>query len=866
MFKYFLNFLDLPNIGKIQISEPFGSDGQTHKITQEDGRYGRDVVIANEQIKLEFHKDHFEAMLHNQVLPNGIYFIHASNGFEILVSLNETKGWESKVEYIIEKDNSSFTIGNLDFFTAEFKDDVIIFNIIQNTKRELIKRRESLFVNAFSDKDLDGNTITPCSTSDILLKSKSIVTQSKWKTPNALNFAVLANHFHYFNPAQQIEKYEINNTLDWLDALTARPFDGGNDIDANNYGLVYALNDLSDITVKITNLNYLFDFPAGANQRRVTQEFILSWGYDARTPLGEHHFFTVVYNEFTPSGTNYVDVNDYSYTIPFVPAGAKIFLYFKIGVDIAFSDQDVSVASMNIDVTATETGIDSVIKGVRLIDLMRHNVRSTGGLPLVSSMYDAGGKHYNNFAFNGYLIAQFLDKPFNNTFADLMNIPKELNADYQINEDSVEILPYSDFYKDDLLDTFIEVEDEENVIEYNKRYFLKEFNYKYNKSSFENANNESNTLDDVHTEAQFMFPTTQADGVMNVELKHVRSAFLIEKQRKRFIFEKKTSENDDTLFLLDVIPVTEDITKQINRILKHFEGKIYSDGTFNWLLLGISVGDTISVNGVNVVVTIIEELIITTTGSFTAEESLLNITYTLTNVDFISRGNEGFLFIEGVLNPVNYSNLKYHIKRNMENFEAYFSTAAKYNPGQEIKETVFRVNDKLKTRLSNESVTIVDKDNIPVNSISDKKISNPKIHSLTVFCDFDRATALFKNIQTRKGFIAALTINNKLIKGHSKESEFEWFMNQLTLKLEERFEGDYLTIDKVSGIIFLKEVGYDVKFGLDHFVINNYFVSLYDVNNILLASVTDFRFIKINNVVYTDSVEFSNVLSTTILY
>lgn len=859
MFKHFLNFKDLPDIGKVQISEPFGFDGQTHKLSQDDGRYGRDMIIGNEKIMLSFFRDTFEFISPKKVFTSSVVYSHATHGFDILYSILKTKGWEGNVEYIIEKDGASFTTGIIDFFTAIFTKDEIKFSIIQNTKAELIKRKESIYINAFSDKDLEGNTISPCVTSNILLKSKSVTTSSKWKTPSTLGFAVVADKFHYFNPAQQIEKYEINNTLDWLDTLTANNYNGYNDLDANNYGIIYAFNDTSNVKVDITNLDYRFLFPAGANQRRVTQAFILSWGFDAISPLGKHHFFTVDYNEFTPP-TDYFNTNDYSYTIPFVPAGAKVFLYFFIGVDTAYSDQDVLVPSMNIKVTATETGIDSVIKGVRLIDLLKHNVQSISGLNAVSPMYDIGGEHYDNFAFNGYLISQFLDKPFNNTFSDLMNIPKEINGDYQINTNKVEILSYSDFYRNEEIAVFTEVENEENTEDFNKRYFLKELNYKYNKSSFENANNEDNTLDDVHTEAQFMLPSKKADGVFNIEIKHVRSAFVIEKQRKRFIFEKKTSENDDTLFLLDVIP-TEPITiKEINRNLKYFEGKIYSDGTFNWLLLGIEVGDIIKVNESDVSIISIDQLIISTSGSFGVGSSILKIEYSLTNVPYTSRGSEDFSFIYGILNPQNYSNLKYHIKRNLLNFNNYLATTSKYNPNEKIKNTMFRVNDKLQTQLSTEAFTVVDKADIEVNDISNKKILEPKISNVTVFCDFEKATKFFQDIQTKKGYASVLTIDGKLIKGYPIDAEYEWTTNKLKLKLEQRFEGDYLTIDKVGGIIFLKDIGKPIKLDLTSFILNNYFVSLYDSKNILLAEPIDYRTVKINNILYTDSVGFSNAL------
>ena len=53
MFKHYLDFKDLPLIGRIEISEPFKFDGSTFEVKREKGRHSRDVMIANEDIELE---------------------------------------------------------------------------------------------------------------------------------------------------------------------------------------------------------------------------------------------------------------------------------------------------------------------------------------------------------------------------------------------------------------------------------------------------------------------------------------------------------------------------------------------------------------------------------------------------------------------------------------------------------------------------------------------------------------------------------------------------------------------------------------------------------------------------------------------
>ncbi len=872
MFKHYLNFLDLPKIGKIQVSEPFGFDGQTHKIIQEDGRYGRDIIIANETIKLRFFRDNFEFIDKPQVSIDGTIFSHASHGFDYLVYLFENNGWESEVEYIIEKDNNSFTNGLIDFFTANIKEHEIEFSIIQNTNRELVKRREDIYINAFSDKDLDGNTIEPCSTSNILLKAKPIFRESKFKSAfeegyTAVNVANSGDttQFRYFSPFQVVLKDELQNTLSFFEPISES--DGG------DFRLFQANERTTNFKIRIPKQNYNLSYNeyAGANGFG-DFSFIIKWGFDYLT-ANEYHFFDYTLNI---SGQVINFNSDYEFNIPLIEKGASVWLFYyskarKSDIGVLGSVDAIFGIGNFIDdriltISGTSTALDSVIKGVRLIDLLKHNVKSISGLNLESEMYDVTGKYYDNFAFNGKLIAQIDDKPFNNKFKDLINIPKELNADYQINTNKVEILPYEYFYKNIEIDSLIEIpNNEEDYPEFNKRYFLKSIEYGYKKSSFEKTNTERDSIDDVHTFSQYLYPSKKTDGILKIDIEHIRSAFLIEEQRTKIIRDKKVLENDDDLFLIDVMPLDSNSRNSFVTLLQYFEGKLLSDGTFDWTLLGFNIGDILIINGISVSVISYEALVLTTSGSFGTGLGFFTIDYPLSNVSFVNRTNEGFSIINGILNPENYSNLNYHIKRNLLTYESYLATAGKYLPNKSIQNTVFRVNDKLETQLDLEIDLVKDKGDIVINDIASKKILNPIIHNVTVFCDFDRVTEIFDKIQSIKGFFRIKTIKNKIIKGYPIDANFEWTTNKLTLKLEERFEGDYLTIYKVDSVIFINEVGYEIKIGLNRYEINNNFVCLYDNSNILICNPISFEKVKINNILYTDLILFSNAIASILI-
>ena len=876
MFKHYLNFKDLPLIGKIQVSEPFGFDGQSHKVKQDDGRYGRDVIIANETIKLKFLKDHFEFIDTPQMLIDGVPFNHASHGFEYLAYLFDQNGWESEVEYIIEKNGTSFTTGIIDFFTANVKEDEIEFSIIQNTNRELIKRREDIYIDAFSDKDLDGNTIIPCQTSNILLRAKSKDLASEWTGTNEYGFfesyGYSLSQFLFVAPIGQLVKYNIDDSFVVSQNKYSPPAFGDSErIEVNqSFTILKAKDRLTNVEVKISDLTFnISDFIIPVDS--VNKQLAVFYGYAgldyiATPPAQKFEIFNT-----TDSSINGVNEN-HVINIPVLEKGQKVAIVLIIkdnylgATSTPTSNTSYQISFGKVEITATSTAIDTVIKGVRLIDLIKHNVESISGLPVSSNVYDIGGKNYDNFAFNGSLVAKIPNAKFSNTFKDLMNVPKELNCDYQINSDGVEILHYNDFYRNNEIGVLIELPNEENEIEYNKRYFLKTLEYGYNRSSFEKSNTLNDSLEDVHTKSQFAFQSTKTDGNFKIELKHIRSSFLIDEQNKIIIKDNKQKEYSDDLFLLDVIPLEGEVKGKFSAFLDFYGYEIYSDDTFAWNTLGFNIGDTIYINSFASTVLNIQGKILTTTLnliSFNQNKiGTLNFIfeYILTNVDYISRGEENFTQINGVSNPKNYANLKYHIKRNLKYFESYLATAGKYIANTAIKNTVFRVNDKLETKMYNENALVKDKSDIAINDIAIKKILNPIIHNITVFCEFEEATDFFKKVETEKGFVRIKTIKGKIVKGYPMEADYSWTENKLTLKLEEKYEGDYLTIDKVSGTIFINSIGYGMNLGLDNFKINNNFVCLYDINNILIANPVSFEKIKINNVLYTDLVLFSNAL------
>lgn len=853
-FKHYLNFLDLPQIGTIQISEPFGFDGSSFKVEQDSKRFGRDVFKANEEIELEFTREQFEQLNQSQTLPDGTQINHASQGWDYLIQLFELYGWESSVEYILEKDGITFTQGIFDYFTAVIGNDSIKFKIIQDTAREKLKRNADTFVDAFNDKDLDGNDIIPCSTTNILLKAKPIFQFGNWKfpLPDAKVGTTLGTS--YYNFANGFLGGNIESSLSYI--ASVQPSSG------EDFKYLTSKSSLTDVVLKITDLT------VGVGSSTNLEVRI---GVDYSTA-------DVVIVDNISAGNSF----DTSYTVNLRPIqiGETVWIYFKsLGTGVFVFE------SMEINISATSTAIDSVIKGVRLIDLIKHNIKSASGLNTIAPLYDVGGIYYDTFAFNGYLIGQITDKEFNNKFKDLMDILPETFQDYQINTSEVEILPSYDYYANNEIGAFIELPDHESTTTFNKRYFLNTADIGFKNSSKNRETNGQNTIDDVHGTTQWKYPNTKADGNLKLELDHIRSAFLIEEARRLATNTDKTTslQNDSKLFLLDVVSLSPSAkggfgAVLLMNILENGHLQILNNntdgtlGNFNWGLLGFGVGAQFFIDsGENVgtwqvwsITDSILELFPMTVSATFSGEAFIEVSYFLTDVAYVNRTNEGFSVVEGVENPTNYSNLLYSVKRIMQRWYPYFATSTKYVQDKFITNTSFEPNGNLITKFIGESSNVVDNADISTTAISSQKVLNPVIHDITVYCDYSDAIDLVDKVVTDKGFIRVMLNSGKVVKGYPQMLDYEWTTAKLNVKLEEKFESDFMTITESAGVIYINEVGYPQKTGLANFEMNSDFVVFYDANDIRLNNPIHYTKVSVNGTTYSDVIDFSDAIQNLI--
>jgi hypothetical protein len=878
-FKHYLNFLSLPTVGTIEIAEPIGFDGASYKIKQDDKRFGRDIIIANEDTELTFTRDYFEQIQITQILPNGETFNYASQGFDYLLDIFNNDGWEGKVEYIIEKDNVSFTTGIFSYYTSVVEFDNIKVKIIQNTNREVLKRLEDTDIDAFNNKALDGRDITPCVTTNILLKAKPIIESSQWINETKIyNFSGAGNAF---NPFRQIITSGVRNTLTPFDDQLQWNFTGTNPF--INFNYINAISYLSSI-----NINFKLKGTAtrvgGSDTNIIYFVCFKCKPVDFVSALNNAPFIYTI--DLTTNTTVNFDT-DFSINLDNMEIGERIYSFFEYSRITGGGDISISFEESEFNISATSTSIDTVVKGIRLIDLIKHNVKSIVDIPVYAPDYDLGGEHYDNFAFNGLLLGQITDKPFYNQFKDLMNIPMETCSDYQLNPNNIEILPYANFYEDIELAVFNELPSFTSNSMFSKQYTLKNAEFKYNRSSSERETNSENSIDDVHTETQ-KFITDSVDGSLKVEIKHIRSAFLIEQARQRAFENQKTTslQNDDNLFILKCIALPPGGAGTFGAVLLQQKDPITNnlkilnnneDGSgidFNWTLLGFKVNDAFFIDEgqnqgtyivVSITATVLELDKISGVPPFTGEE-FIKLRWFYTDVTYTNQTNEDYDLIEGVANPDKYSNLDYSWGRNIRRWYPYLASATKFKPNDVIKTSSFKINGNLVTRKDDELVNVSDSADINNAGIASLKILNPFNHTVKVYAPFNVVTQLIEDIRDIKGYVSVNLNDGRMIKGYIQSMDYTWITEELDLVIEEKFISDYMQIDLTVNIdstttTTITNPNYPTKTDLKSFQINNIFVTLYDSVDNALYPPTRFTNILINGEQYTDITLFSDALT-----
>ena len=877
--KYYLDF----TFGRVEILEPIGYDGSNTMLKQSDNRYARDVMYGSDKVKLKF-QDEYGEPCEPYILDNGVIVKHLGSGFNLLLEENRNFGSESDVKFIVSDGVEEFSM-SLNFADAETDDfSFIELSLIQEDTLAVYKRQEKKPIDLFSDKDLEGNTITPVQTLKVLFKAQPVTQVSQWgqsrrqfAVDSPTNMVALGAGFNNYNPCQAVQSYGIEDTLSNFDTS----FSFANVPQKARF--VRASNSLTKLRLTVeTDITHHHRFnnipdPFGNPSR---SEFKIRIG---RSTDGI---------SLRESQTVYNNIIEQDYAVNFkIPElieidvdfslnqGEYFLIWFQSPATIRATSVDYNNTAISSFLTfnkcdftlkAISTGVSSVTNAVRYIDAIKQINKAIGTLPTVTPRFEIGGQWYNNVLFNGKLIRQITDEPFTISLEDLRkNLSGEFNSDYQVSNDEFFVGHESEFYTNEDLGGFLNLPDTDFGKPKNDRFLINEFNFIY--ENYEKDKDEKNTLDAIHTEFKTSVPQKKSENTREVKCNFARDPYYGETIRRRNTLSSTTAyDSDDKVIMYDIIELAPNSRGNINFILTYeavagVSLKILANSTFRWDLLGFKVGDSVILTGdITSTRTVLEitPSILTlshTTGTLT-ETRRLKLDYPLTDVAYTIRTSEGLTYADNLLNSEDFGNLRYSIKRNIfNNYSEYLASTLLFTSSKEILKTEFKANGEATTQFTGEDLPITEQEDFTVDL--SKKILTQNLIETTVYCDFSTAKNLLDNIQNQKGFIRVIDNNERVLKGYVKEFDRNDKANELNLLLEEKFESDFLVITFDGTNFVLNETGYEPETVIERrYNIYNDKIQFFDKNNLILCNRTHYSKVQYNGIVYNSAIELVTAL------
>jgi len=766
--KFYLDFKS-DNFGLVEINEPIGYASIDFNLNQKDKGMGRDVSFNGGETQFEF------VDYRNHYLEQLLYYAHYF-------------GFEAKVNLIIEKAGISNIIGELDFATS-ITDDLKYFKckVMQESNLQIIKRRKAVKVDLLSNKDADGNAITPLLPENILMISKPVVQKSEWKS----SFTGVDPN-NYFNPCQNLVSTGIEDSTTFFQVGVKDKTFYTSGVDINeHFQLIKAKNALKNIKISLKGIEM---------DTTIRNQLIIVYGG-----------VKVVLKSLTKLQSFYGDID---YNIDSLDRDAMISIYF-------FSEGFCARKLDSITITVESTSYNSITPSFRLIDVMSQVVKSISGLTINAPRYANLGQFYDNRLFNGNFLRNVKDKSFYVSLEDIEKSITEMNADYEIDTNgNVFFGIEQDFYTSTESGFFDNTQFSGMSKGFNPKYSVNEFNYSYKNYQSLKEKEELNSADTIHGESRWVLFNKMVENKKEVSIEWTRDAFLIEATRRKAleITEETASQEDNSLFIIDTINTTAEQKLTEVTSLNHTFNKdanrltLQSDGSVNFIVLGIELGSVFTINpshlnaGNYTVFAIANntlELTRTSAGAISIAGDgikVTNYTYTLNlvSIPYTNYTNQGFTAINNLNTSDRYSNLRYSVRRNIENYyQSYLATCNLYWKNKPIINTWYKNNGDCSTTYLGK--TLVEKSNLtPVNPIV-----TPFMYDNVIFAnvEFEDFITLQNNIRSQRGYIRTIDNNNQVVKLYPVTMKYENLSKELTIKGEEKYEPVTMAIVKNNGVI-----------------------------------------------------------------
>lgn len=847
--KFYINFKSRPDLNRIQFkSEPVGFDAADFGIVQEDGRMGVDTLFAGGTGKFQFSK-----MAHPEI-------------FEHLQNTIDLQGFEAVADLEIDYNSTGeiIIIGNLDFFTSDNNTyGLIAIDVILGEEFTRIKKNIEANVNVFSSLDIMGNVIQPVQKKKILLKALPLTQLSNWESTadpvNALAYVSRSSVDTPYNVTRVganngnvLKASGIDNTLSFIAPQTALNNANGGIPNLETFTYVEFLDNATNVRIKITEIN-------GYSVQQVIQQLLGSAqvltgngktaievrvGFDMQT-ADVYTLWSKTHNYVKPFIG--VDVEsqktffppELSLNIPFVERNKRIWIYVNPNASATFSEGSgvlstyqifAPLTSWKIEIGATLRSYPTVNDGLRLIDVVKQVAKSAGLADVSFPRAEQGGYLYDQFIFDGNLLRNLEDKPFNITWKYITEWFPEQNIDYEIQSDgSIFIGNDEDFYRNSEMYVCDKMADIGLKDNFNPEFGLNLFELNFQNYQSQKENDTANTFDGVHGESQWKTPNINVTGTKEVKVNASRDPFSLEAVRvKAFKTPPSTAtQDDDKKFMVDVFPKnriseTEFMFTETDLLKQEFNDEtqlltLTNSGTFNWILLGIKVGYRFRIlanpTPFNSGLWNVEEvgynyIVLSIVGnnnpsSLNNAERYTTFQYFIStsDIDGIGWTNEDFTQIEGILNAQNFGNLRFTVGRNIKNWEHHLATANLYHSEKPFINTLYKNNPNLITTLY--GVTLKEgADFIPKNPLL-----STKLVTLVFKMRFDDYYKLMSDVRSyRRGFIRAFDAFGNPIKLYVKDMRYKQTASTLgdvTLIGKKKHDPAIVNIDTNQGTNFI---------------------------------------------------------------
>jgi hypothetical protein len=825
-----LFYLDFKNdaSGEVQINEPIGYAEMDFNLQQKDKGYGRDISFSGGEAQFNF------VNYRNHYLDKLLYF-------------NHFYGFESKVDLIIRQEGYDDVVAELDFATA-VTDDFEYFKckVIQKSSLQIVKRRKSVKVDLFSDKDIDGNPITPLVAENMLLLSKPVFQKAIWEQsePHSLEGnnrleTRTSSRKYFINPA-------VNITQSGIDGIQ-NPFEIRTD-NFENMQYLQAVTNLKKITIKLNGCSGILK-PDGDNGGKGAINFSLVIAYGEAlndlTPVIK--LLAVPLRQNSP---DYTFQKNYVLPIDVLNRGDKLwigyFIEMKRSSIIGKIECEGNLSINSIEITAESSAYNSITPSFRLIDVMKQVVKSTSGLDVVAPRFDVGGEFYDNRIFNGNFLRNALyntdntRKPFYISLEDIEKSIVEMNADHEIDNDGdVFFGTEQDFYTNTEIGFFDNTQFSEMNKMFNPRFSVNEFSYKYKNFQALKENEEVNSADNIHGESKYVFTNKMVENKKEITVEWIRDAFLIESNRRKAVVvsQDTASQDDDTLFAIDTVNTQGDISFTEVSFLQHsFDVSnnrliLRSDGEVNFNSLGIVAGSVVTISApdrnagsyavqpnakspgslVDDIVSSSSLLLMRLSSGVISSnnngERITKYTYTLDDefVPFTNYTSQGFSSIANLNASNNYSNLRYSIRRNIHNYyQPYLATCNLYHKDTTIKNAWYKNNGECITAYND--ITLKENEEfVPLNPILSPFMYDNIVFANVEFTDF---IALQSAVRSERGYIRTIDNNDRVIKIYPVTMKYEILSKELTIKAEEKYEPNTMTISTANKFILINDETY----------------------------------------------------------